>query len=135
MLKFSDELLDKILSDYSYYFKTEVPANVYVNQTEPVTTFGVKCLCIANGDLSEDLAYNICKAVWENVEDIVATNSAMAEMLDPEYIVGELAIDFHPGAIKYFQEIGLMDWNRAAGTHSFPYFRLMRNKISAWGVF
>ena len=108
LLKFSDELLEKILTDYNYYFKTEVPANVYTNQTDPIVTFGVKCLCITNSNMSEEMAYNICKAVWENIEDIVAANSAMSEMLDPEYIAGDLAIDFHPGAIKYFTEIGLM---------------------------
>lgn len=108
LLKFQDATLEKILADYDYYFETTIPAGTYANQTDDVVTFGVKCLCIANGDMSDEMAYNICKAVWEHVEDLVAGNSAMTEMLNSDYIVGKLPIDFHPGAIKYFTEIGLM---------------------------
>lgn len=108
LLKFRNETLDKILADYAYYFETVVPAGTYTGQTEDVTTYGVKCLCIANGDLSEDMAYNIVKAVMENREDLVAGNSALTEMLSDEYISGSLPIEFHPGAVKYYQEAGLM---------------------------
>ncbi|MCI6568082.1 MAG: TAXI family TRAP transporter solute-binding subunit [Dysosmobacter sp.] len=108
LLKFKDETLEKILADYSYYFETVVPAGTYTGQEEDVTTFGVKCLCIANGEMSDEMAYNITKAVMENVEDLVAGNSAMKEMLSTDYVVGDLPIDFHPGAIKYYTEVGLM---------------------------
>ena len=108
LLKFQNATLQKILADYSYYFETSIPAGTYTGQDADVTTYGVKCLCIANGDLSDEMAYNIVKAVMENREDLVAGNSALKEMLNDDYVVGELPIEFHPGAVKYYKEAGLM---------------------------
>ncbi len=57
-------------------------------------------------DLSDDLAYQMVKALIENYNDLKAINPIMADW-KPEVAVRELPIPYHPGAIKYYKEKGL----------------------------
>ena len=58
----------------------------------------------------EDLAYKTVKAVFENVETL-RSSVKPAKDTTPESsakFVGKTAIPFHPGAVKYFREKGLV---------------------------
>jgi len=58
----------------------------------------------------EDLAYKTVKAVFENTETLRASVKA-ARDTTPESsakFVGKAAIPFHPGAVKYYREKGLV---------------------------
>ncbi len=58
----------------------------------------------------EDLAYNTVKAVFENVETL-RSSVKPARDTTPESsakFVGKAAIPFHPGAVKYYREKGLI---------------------------
>ncbi len=58
----------------------------------------------------EDLAYKTVKAVFENVETL-RSSVKPARDTTPESsakFVGKTAIPFHPGAVKYFREKGLV---------------------------
>ncbi len=58
----------------------------------------------------DDLAYKATKAVFENLETLRVSVKA-AKDTTPEStakFIGKTAIPFHPGAIKYFKEKGLV---------------------------
>lgn len=61
---------------------------------------------IVSNDLDEDLVYKMTKALFENAEEIAKAHPKGAE-LDPEYAVSGISIPIHPGAEKYYKEIGV----------------------------
>ena len=60
---------------------------------------------VVRKEMAEDVAYEIVKAFWENIDDIKATGVALAN-LNKDDSLESLSAQFHPGAIKYFQEKG-----------------------------
>jgi TRAP-type uncharacterized transport system substrate-binding protein len=56
--------------------------------------------------LSEDLVYDITKAIYENAESMSHTK---AEFIQVETALDGIGIDLHPGAEKYFSEAGVLE--------------------------
>jgi len=61
----------------------------------------------ARADLSADLVYTITKTFWDNAEAMRATTPWMSS-INLEYAVKEGGMQLHPGAQRYYQEIGLV---------------------------
>ena len=72
-----------------------------------VPTFGVKATLCTSADVSEDIVYAICKEVFDNLEDFKALHPAYA-ILTAESMLTGLSAPLHPGAEKYFKEVGLL---------------------------
>jgi len=89
------------------YIRATIPANTYDNQDYDVSTFCAKLVCVANASADEELIYQITKYVMEHAEDIASENAVLAEF-NPEYCVSDINIPFHPGAERYYKEIGLL---------------------------
>ena len=105
-LSFTDQELAKITSEYPYYTKMTLQANVYKNQPEKLQTVGFAPGCITLKTLSTDLAYAMVKAVIEGQEKVA---NAFPAVKDIDYIQSTLdtaTIPLHPGSIKYIEERG-----------------------------
>jgi TRAP-type uncharacterized transport system substrate-binding protein len=63
---------------------------------------------VASEAMSEQTAYDIAKAVVENLGRIQRVHSAMAE-LTAEQMASQDTIPYHPGALRYYREAGLVD--------------------------
>ena len=109
VLDYTDEELDAILAGNAAYIKSTIPAGTYGDfQDYETKTFGVKCLVIVNADMDESLVYDMCKAMNEAAGDMAAGNVLLSEMTDPSFLCTNMPIPLHPGAEKYFKEIGAM---------------------------
>ena len=58
-------------------------------------------------DVDEDLIYNFTKSVYENKEYFLGVHSSFGEF-DPDTMNEGTAIALHPGAERFYKEIGLM---------------------------
>ncbi|MDQ3460501.1 MAG: TAXI family TRAP transporter solute-binding subunit [Deinococcota bacterium] len=92
------------------YVRSTVPAGTYRMQTEEVDTISIYSIVFASRQLSEDAVYNLTRAVWENVERLQENQPARAHWLTPEFaLAGTRPEDLHPGALRYYREIGLLN--------------------------
>ena len=57
-------------------------------------------------DVSEDVVYNATKAFWENLDDVHATAFFLKEVT-PETAFTSVNVPVHPGAAKYYDEVGI----------------------------
>ncbi|NLY88379.1 MAG: TAXI family TRAP transporter solute-binding subunit [Firmicutes bacterium] len=108
LLKIDDEHAVKLINKYPFYTKFAVPAGTYKGVDADVQTVAVVASFIVANDLSEDLVYKMTKALFENAEEITIGHPKGAE-LDPEYSVASISIPMHPGAEKYYKEIGVLE--------------------------
>ncbi|WP_017755288.1 TAXI family TRAP transporter solute-binding subunit [Calidifontibacillus oryziterrae] len=99
----TQEKIDELIAKYPYYAKDEVPAGIY-GLTEPVSTVAVQAMLVCRDDLSEDLVYTMTKAIFENTDKIT---HAKGELIKAENGLNGVGIEVHPGAQKYYDEIGV----------------------------
>ncbi|RBW67472.1 TAXI family TRAP transporter solute-binding subunit [Bacillus taeanensis] len=95
----ADELAEK----YPYYAKNVIPQGTYQLDKE-VETVAVLAMLVARQDLSEDMVYNITKALFDNIASI---QHAKGEQISAEKALDGVGIDLHPGAKRYFDEKGI----------------------------
>jgi TRAP-type uncharacterized transport system substrate-binding protein len=62
---------------------------------------------ICNKNAPEDLVYKVVKATYENIPKWASVHRAAASM-NPEGIKGLMKYSIHPGALRYFREIGIL---------------------------
>jgi len=107
LLEVDDEHAAALIEKYPFYTKYDVPGNTYKGVSNDRQTVAVVATYIVSDDLSEDLVYKMTKALFENADEIAKAHPKGAE-LDPKYSVSSISIPIHPGAQKYYKEIGVL---------------------------
>ena len=82
-----------------------IPANTYSFQKEPYRTINTKLVLITSADQPADMIYDLVKAIHKNLDYLHKVHANLRD-LSPAIMVGEVLVDLHPGAAKYFREIG-----------------------------
>jgi len=89
------------------YQAAEIPANTYEGQTAAVPTVAIGNVLVTRVGLSTDTVYKMTKAMFSNLPELVAAHSA-AKGIKLENAVKGLPLPLHPGAAKYYREVGLI---------------------------
>ncbi len=89
------------------YQPTTIPANTYTGQTEAVPSIAIKNFLVSHEGVSEEAVYVMTKSMFDNLDTLVAAHSA-GKGITREGAVSGTSVTFHPGAVKYFREVGLM---------------------------
>lgn len=61
----------------------------------------------AGADADEDVVYQTARAIAQNTEDLRAS-SPLWNDYDPANLAHDYGLEYHPGALRYFREAGLM---------------------------
>ncbi|MBL1421567.1 MAG: TAXI family TRAP transporter solute-binding subunit [Alphaproteobacteria bacterium] len=77
-----------------------------VTNEEDVYTVGSIVGVVARADLSEAAIYAVTKAFWDNLKSTYATAPYMRKVTI-ENALSAATMKLHPGALKYYREIGL----------------------------
>lgn len=77
----------------------------YEGVDEDVRTVGVPNVLTVNAAMPEDLAYQITKTLFEQVETLIDIHPA-ANSTTVEFSLGATPIPLHPGALRYYEESG-----------------------------
>jgi TRAP transporter TAXI family solute receptor len=88
------------------YAKGTLAANSYPGQDKPVALIDVWNILVTDDKMSDAMAYNIVKTLFEKKPDLVAVHKE-AENIDLKNQAIGSPIPFHPGAKKYLEERGV----------------------------
>ena len=84
-----------------------IPANSYSKQTEPVETMALGAMVVTTESMDDDTAYTLAKSFVDYIDEIRGVHKAM-QQLNPELMVSQTVLPFHPGAERAFKEAGLL---------------------------
>jgi TRAP transporter TAXI family solute receptor len=70
-----------------------------------VPTISVPNVLVVNAAMDEELAYQITKAMFDHVDELIAVHPA-ANDTTVEFSLNSTPIPLHPGAIRYYEEAG-----------------------------
>ncbi|MSP48537.1 MAG: TAXI family TRAP transporter solute-binding subunit [Alphaproteobacteria bacterium] len=107
ILNFSDDTVAKMRQINPGYAKVSIPANTYPKQTQPVQVVGYAAHLIASCKLPADRVYAMTKTMHANFRDLILINKAM-EATTPKMMAEDIGVPLHPGAARYFKEIGAL---------------------------
>ncbi len=108
LIPIEEEMIQKITKKYPYYSKSIIPAGSYPNVNYDCATLKWVGLVVVHEDFDEDLAYKIVKAVVKDHLDEFKQAHANARKLTTERMFQGMSIPWHPGAARFWREIGLL---------------------------
>lgn len=101
-----DEEITKITDGYGGYTEHTIPGGTYPGVADDTKTIAVWNALVVPKDFNEQQAYDLTKAIFENVDTVVGVYAPAAEYLKPETAVNA-PVPLHPGAVRYYEEVGV----------------------------
>ena len=109
LVNVDNEAIRGLVEENSYYRMATIPGGMYRGNDDDVTTFGVGATFVSSTDVSDDVAYEVVKAIFENLDQFKALHPAL-DILDAQTMVTDgNSAPIHEGAARYYREAGLMD--------------------------
>ena len=109
MLPVSDAEFEKIRQINPGFVRHVLKAGTYAEQgiADDVHTFQAPTILIASSKTPAEVIYKVTRAIVENRADFVHVTKAMAGVT-PQDMGRDYGMPFHPGAVKYYKEIGVL---------------------------
>ena len=83
------------------------PSKMNYGIIKPTYVSAMDSFYVANKDVSDEIIYNMVKAIYNGKESLVKSFKPLARF-DPKRMATELpGAKYHPGAIKFYKEVGL----------------------------
>ena len=89
------------------YQPATIPANTYGGQTEVVATAAIPNFLVTHSGVSDEVAYGMAKAMYGNIDTLYAAHNA-AKAIKRENAIKGMPVPLHPGAERYYKEVGLI---------------------------
>jgi TRAP transporter TAXI family solute receptor len=106
VLDFTAEQLKKADGGMELWTPFLIPAGTYPSQDKDIHTIAQPNFLAVRADVDEDAVYQITKTTYENLAFLNAIHGATKAMALEKAIAG-LPMPLHPGAAKYYQEVGI----------------------------
>ena len=107
MLPFGGDQQKKILDTYGFMVPATIPAGSYKGIDSDVPTVAVQAILVAREDLDNDLVYWLTKTLMEKQAELAQAH-AKGKNVSLQGATKGISIPFHPGAIEYYKEKGVM---------------------------
>lgn len=98
--------INSLIEKYPFYSRGVIPAGSYRGVDSDVYGIRQWNVLLCSAKMSNEVAYQVTKAVFEHLDELVEIHPAAKE-ISLETAV-EVPIPFHPGVEKYFREVGAL---------------------------
>src|SRR5690625_2578043 len=89
------------------YLPAVIPANTYEGQTTEIPTAAIPNFLVTHEDVPEELVYEMTKVFYDNLESLQSTHNVI-KTVDIKNALEGMPVPVHPGAEKYFKEVGVV---------------------------
>jgi hypothetical protein len=112
LLPLSGEMADKIMAaNPGALHKAVIPKGTYTGVNSDIETLANTSVLYTMDSFPEDRVYLILKAIFANLQDLVLVSKDLASLtpeLSIEQINPALLPYLHPGAVRFFKEMGAL---------------------------
>jgi len=106
-LPYGDTEKQRLIDNYLFFRPATIPADTYRGQDEPYDGLDVGSMhFITSADAPDELIYSVTQLLYENRELVVEKHAA-GRAINPNNVVRDTGTEFHPGAIRFYEEIGI----------------------------
>jgi hypothetical protein len=101
-----DDAVEKTLAMVPGVIKSSVPKGLYGVVDRELPSPGFLQQLIVDAGLSDELVYRLTKLWWERVKEIGEIAPTLSQA-DVRIAMEHATIPFHPGAVRYYKEVGV----------------------------
>ncbi len=104
VLSLDEERVSEYLDLHGAGFsKVTLPTGLYQGQSEPALTVGTTTFLFASEDMSDETAYRVTSAIWNNLDRFQKTH-ALLKYIEKDTAGRGMFVPIHPGAAKFYDE-------------------------------
>jgi TRAP transporter TAXI family solute receptor len=100
--------IKELTKKYPFYSKIIIPKETYKNQEKAVPTITTMAQWVVGAEVPDEVVYKLTKALWESGAAKMAQAHAQGKNVTLKTALEGMAIPLHPGAEKYYKEVGLI---------------------------
>lgn len=108
LISLEPEMIEKITATHDGYSAITLKAGTYDWLEQDVHTINGPVMLVTNADVPEDLVYDITKTLFENQDTLIDVHQVMNDFV-PENAAANPPVPIHPGALRYYREVGAAD--------------------------
>ncbi|MEJ6478875.1 MAG: TAXI family TRAP transporter solute-binding subunit, partial [Octadecabacter sp.] len=97
--------LEAAMGAHATFAMTTLPGGSYNGVDEDILVLGIPNVLTVSSEMSDDLAYELTKAMFENIAELRAVHPAANETTI-EFSMAATPIPLHAGALRYYDEVG-----------------------------
>jgi TRAP transporter TAXI family solute receptor len=107
LIPFDPEARQALIDEYPFFRPATIPAGTYPGQDEAYEGLDVGSMhLIVSADQDEELAYQLTRTLYEN-RALLAEKHPAGRAVNPTNAVRDTGTPFHPGAVRFYSEIGI----------------------------
>lgn len=105
VIALTEDQLAASMAENSTFATTTLAGGTYNGVDEDISVLGIPNVLTVSSEMSDDLAYEITRAMFEHITELQAVHPA-ANQTTVAFTLDATPIPLHPGAIRYYEEIG-----------------------------
>ena len=100
---------DRLVSSHRFFTRSRIPSGVY-HEVEGVPTLNVGAQWIVGSSTDANLVYEITKTLWSDASrKLLDGGHEKGRNITLDTALDGVAVPLHPGAMRYYSEIGLIE--------------------------
>ena len=103
----TEEQRSTVMEELPYFQEFTIPGGTYDSMDKDIETVSQFNYGVVQKEANSDFVYDLVKAYHENIDQMIDTHNSASEAEDPEVITNNTDYPMHPGAIRYYEEIGI----------------------------
>ena len=109
LYSFKDEEIEVLKDVLPYYYAETIPAGTYEGVDYDVKTLAGGAQWMTSTDVSDELVYDITKALWnDSSQKLFSNGHPKAKMIQLETALSGVTVPLHPGAERFYKEAGVL---------------------------
>lgn len=107
LVPFDPAAVEALVSDYLFFRPATIPAGTYRGQDADFHGLDVGSMHLVTSEgADEDRVYALTKTIYENRAEVTSKHPA-GRAINERNVIRDTGVPFHPGAIRYYREIGI----------------------------
>lgn len=107
LLPLPEDKLQAVVKSSPGYVRYVIPAKAYGREADTLA-IGAPNIFIVNKDLPDDFVYRVTKVMMEHLDEFKKIHPTHVDMTREASAQAVADLPFHPGAMRYYKEAGLM---------------------------
>ena len=117
IIGFTPDEIAALQSAYSFFVTDTIPAGTYTGVDEEKLVPAISAVLVVRDDVDEEVVYQLTKALFENADELTNAKKSYINAANAVLGIPVRAADaekgvtigsFHPGALRYYRELGLI---------------------------